>query len=100
MKAINHYLNFDGQTREAMTFYAQCLDADLYMQTFKEAGMETPGAEDRVVHAQIKKGGSSTLVMASDTPPGQTWVAGNNMWLSIDCDDNAEQDRIFAGLSD
>ena len=42
MKAINPYLNFDGQTRDAMTFYAKCLDADLYLQTFKEAGMDMP----------------------------------------------------------
>lgn len=29
MKAIDCYLNFDGNAREAMTFYAKCLDAKL-----------------------------------------------------------------------
>jgi len=32
MKAINPYLNFDGNTREAMTFYAKTLGGDLAIQ--------------------------------------------------------------------
>jgi len=99
MKAINPYLNFDGQTRDAMTFYAKCLDADLYLQTFKEAGMDMPGAEDRVVHARLSKGGAATVVMASDSQPGQPVHGGNYAWLSIDCDDDKEQDRMFGALS-
>ena len=100
MKAINPYLNFDGQTRDAMTFYAKCLDADLYLQTFKEAGMDMPGADDRIVHARLSKGGSSTVVMASDSQPGQPVQSGNYAWLSIDCDDEQEQDRMFSALGE
>jgi PhnB protein len=100
MKAINPYLNFDGQTREAMTFYARCLDADLYLQTFKEAGMDKPGADDRVLHARLSKGGAQTLLMASDSQPGMPVQAGNYAWLSVDCDDESEQDRIFKSLSE
>ena len=100
MKAINPYLNFDGQTRDAMTFYAKCLDADLYLQTFKEAGMDMPGADDRIVHARLSKGGSSTVVMASDSQPGQPVQSGNYAWLSIDCDDEKEQDRMFSALGE
>jgi PhnB protein len=100
MKAINPYLNFDGKTREAMTFYAKCLDADLYLQTFKEAGMEMPGAEDRVIHARLSKGGAATVMMASDSQPGQPVTMGNNVWLSVDCEDEAEQDRMFSALAE
>jgi PhnB protein len=100
MKAINPYLNFDGQTREAMTFYARCLDSDLYLQTFKEAGMDTPGADDRVLHARLSKGGASTVLMASDSQPGMPVQGGNYAWLSIDCDDENEQDRMFGALSE
>ena len=99
MKAINAYLNFDGQTREAMMFYAKCLDADLHMQTFKEAGMDAPGGEDRVVHARLSKGGASTVVMASDSPPGMQVQQGNYCWLSVDCENAEEQDRMFGALS-
>lgn len=100
MKAINPYLNFDGQTREAMMFYAKCLDADLHMQSFKEAGMDTPGAEDRVLHARLSRAGSSTVIMASDSQPGMPVQPGNYCWLSVDCDDEAEQDRMFSSLSE
>ena len=34
MKAFNPYLNFDGNTREAMTFYNACVDGELVIQTF------------------------------------------------------------------
>jgi len=107
MKAINPYLTFDGNCREAMTFYAKALDAELSIKTFKESGMETPGMADRVMHAHISRGGGGALMsggqavlMASDSQPNQPVTFGDNVWLSIDCDDTAEQDRIFEGLSD
>ena len=100
MKAINNYLNFDGQTREAMTFYAKCLDAELTMQTFKDVGMDMPGGEDRIVHARLSKGGSANVIMASDSQPGQPVTVGNNVWISIDCDDEKEQDNQFQALSE
>ena len=34
MKEVSTYLNFDGQAREAMTFYAKCLGAELHVMTF------------------------------------------------------------------
>lgn len=100
MKAINNYLNFDGQTREAMTFYAKCLDAELTIQSFKDVGMEMPGGEDRVVHARLSRGGAATVLMASDSQPGQPVTVGNNVWISVDCDDAEEQDRAFQALSE
>ena len=100
MKAINTYLNFDGQTREAMTFYAKCLDADLTIQSFNDVGMDMPGGGDRTVHARLSKGGSANVIMASDSQPGQPVTTGNNFWISIDCDDEAEQDRQFKALSE
>jgi PhnB protein len=100
VKAINCYLNFDGNTREAMTFYAKCLGAELEIQTFKEVGMDAPGAGDRVVHASIRKGGPANVIMASDTQPGQPFTMGNNVWLCVDCDDTAEQDRLFTSLGE
>ena len=53
MKSFNPYLNFDGNAREAMTFYAKAFGEELYAQTFAEANMNPPGAENRLVHARI-----------------------------------------------
>ncbi|HEX2723023.1 MAG TPA: VOC family protein [Gemmatimonadaceae bacterium] len=99
MKGTNTYLNFDGETREAMTFYAKCLDAQLDIQSFKDAGMSgPPGTEDRIIHARLAKG--SAVLMASDTMPGMSFTKGNNFWINIDCDDPAEQDRLFAAFGE
>ncbi|HEY0243694.1 MAG TPA: VOC family protein [Gemmatimonadaceae bacterium] len=96
MKGINPYLNFDGNTAEAMKFYAACLDAELHMQSFKDVGMDAPGAEDRTVHAMLQKDGA--VIMASDSQPGQPVSMGDNIWLNIDCSDAGEQDRYFKAL--
>ena len=99
MRAVNPYLNFDGETREAMTFYAKCLDSELDIQSFKDAGMPgPPGSEDRIIHARLHKG--SVVIMASDTMPGMDFTKGNNYWINIECDDNDEQDRVFKALGE
>lgn len=100
MKAINPYLNFDGNARDAMTFYAKCLGAELQLKTYKDVGMDAPGAENRVVHATIVKGGPSNVIMASDTQPGQPFTMGDNVWLSVDCENPAEQDQLFESLGE
>ena len=109
MKAINPYLTFDGNCNEAMTFYSKALGGNLTMQTFKDVGMDKPGAGDRIMHARIDKGtgsagsmseGASALLMASDSQPGDKVSFGDNIWLAVDCDGNDEQDRVFAALSE
>jgi len=99
MKAINPYLNFDGTAREAMTFYAKVLGADLAVQTYKDAGMV--GAIDdpnRVIHARLSKG--SMVIMASDSRPGTPVERGDNFWVCVHCDDVPEGAKFFAAFSD
>src|SRR5947207_4364116 len=100
MKAINPYLNFNGQTREAMTFYAKNLGAKLEIQSFKDAGVPAaPGDENRVMHAKLSKG--SLVIMASDPMSSMAPVnMGNNVWISVDCSNVPEIDKLFAAFSD
>ena len=42
---LNPYLNFNGTTREAMTFYQQVLGGDLAINTFGEFGQEGEGSD-------------------------------------------------------
>jgi PhnB protein len=98
MKAINPYLNFNGLTREAMTFYAKNLGAKLEIQSFKDAGIPGPD-ENRTMHAKLAKG--SLVIMASDTPMSMPAVnQGNNIWISVDCTTVAEIEKLFAAFSD
>ena len=96
MKAIQPYLNFDGNAREAMTFYHACLGGQLHIQSFGDVKM--PGDQDRTMHSTLTNG--SAIIMASDTMPGMTLNKGNNQYICVDCSDVAEEERIFAALSE
>jgi PhnB protein len=99
MKALSAYLNFDGDACDAMTFYQKCLDADLFLQTFRDAKVPAPkGAENRVVHARLQKG--SAVLMASDTLPGMEYKRGNNFSVSIECGSIMEIETLFKAFSD
>jgi PhnB protein len=94
MKAFQPYLNFDGNTREAMTFYHESLGGNLEMQSFKDSQAPAPpGSEDRILHARLSMG--SAVLMASDTMPDTQFTKGNNVWVNVDCDSIDEIERIF-----
>ena len=99
MKQIMPYLNFDGETRDAMTFYAKCLGSEAVIQTFKDSGMPTtPENENRVLHARINKG--NAVLMASDTMPEHPFSKGTNVHINIDCESDEEVDRLFNALKE
>jgi len=99
MKHFQPYLNFDGNTREAMTFYKDALDAELTIQTFKDAHVPgPPGSEDRVMHARLEKG--PAVLMASDTMPGHEFKPGNNLHVTLNCDTVPEIESAFSALSE
>ena len=97
MKQIMTYLNFDGETRDAMTFYAKCLGGELSIQSFRDSQMEAPpGQEDRTIHARLSKG--EAVIMASDTMPGMPFSKGNNFFICIDCDSADELQKLYEAL--
>ncbi|MEO5816331.1 MAG: VOC family protein [Gemmatimonadaceae bacterium] len=113
MKAFQPYLNFQGNTREAMTFYRQCIDGELFVQTagemqlppdqvdaMKKNGetMPPPPNPDFVIHARLTKG--PAVIMASDAMPDAPFTVGNNVWVNIDCDSIAEIEKVFAAFSE
>jgi PhnB protein len=98
MHGLITYLNFDGNTREAMTFYRDCLDAELRIHTTAELPHTGPyGASDRVVHARLTKG--QAVLMASDSPPGAPLTQGNATFINVDCESLTELERLFTSLS-
>lgn len=100
MKELTTYLNFDGNCRQAMTFYARCLGVDLEIMPFSQAPGDFPKeARDRVMHARLPKG-PRPLLMASDTMPGTRFHLGNNFNVCINCESREEIDRLFAALGE
>jgi PhnB protein len=101
MQAVTTYLTFNGNCREAMTFYAKCLGVELTMTTFSEVpGNPPPDAGDRIMHSRLLKG-DTPILMASDSrsdfPPVQ---AGFNFSIAVECESVDEIDAMFAALSD
>jgi PhnB protein len=102
MKAPVTYLNFDGNTRDAMKFYARCLGGELSVMPFSEAPGDFPkDAKDKVMHAKITKNGA-TVLMASDALAGHgaPFRAGNNFSISLDCESLDEIERLFAAFGE
>lgn len=95
MTQINPYLNFNGNCREAMTFYRECLGGELTFQTMGEsliADQVANEAKDRILHAGLTQKGH-LLLMGSDMM-GANLVVGNSVTLSINC--SREEDiRLF-----
>lgn len=95
--ALNPYLTFAGNAREAMTFYKECLGGELEIMPFEGAPMELPaGSENLVMHATLVRPG--IVLMASDTMPGQSYISGTNVSLSINCESRSQADAFFGKL--
>ncbi|MEW5850212.1 MAG: VOC family protein [Myxococcota bacterium] len=95
---MNPYLNFDGNTEEAMKFYADVLGGKLDLMRFSDGGMpHPPEAKNRVMHATLMT--DSITLMASDTQPGQPVVKGNQVHISLNFSDKNEQTRVWERLS-
>lgn len=99
MKEINAYLIFNGNCREAMTFYQKCLSSELQLITFGDMGGNAPpDSQDRIAHARITKG--RAVLMASDNMPGMPFNAGNNYFVSVQCESVQETDKLFTALNE
>ena len=99
MKQVNAYLNSDGNCRQAMKFYEECLGAELELATFGQMPGNTPKeAQDRIMHARLSNG--YTLLMASDSMPGMPHNPGSNISIAIQCDSLREIERMFTALSE
>ena len=101
MTQINAYLAFDGNCREAMTFYHQCLGGNLEIKTFEGSPMAEkmpPELQQRVMHANIKKDG--LVLMASDGGDMKdSLIKGNTITLSLNCSSDEEIEEYYAKLS-
>ncbi len=104
MQLVHVYLNFPGNTAEALRFYETVFGTRIaFMQTFGETTFlpNVPeSAKKKIMHAQLPIT-EAVHMMASDSvegfgPPLQV---GNNFHISVVAKDKAEADRAFTALS-
>jgi PhnB protein len=99
MKEMNGYLNFDGDTRDAMKFYQRCLGGELLLSPFSEVKMDVPPeAKDRIVHSKLTAG--SFTLMASDLLPGMPFQKGTNFHICLSCESGEETERLYNALGE
>jgi PhnB protein len=103
MAQITPYVNFDGNCRDAMTFYKECLGGELALNVVGDspgASQMPADSRDKIMHASLTGAGSKDVVlMASDWMGGGQRVNGNSITLSIPCTSADQINTLFANLS-
>ena len=99
MKAtLSPYLNFMGQTKEAMEFYHSILGGDLNMQTYEQSG-QAKNDEDKnlIMHAELKN--DWLTFMAADGNAEHPVKMGDNISMSLSGEDESLKE-IFDKLAE
>jgi len=100
MTRIFAYLTFNGNCREAMTFYQECLGGELTLQTIGESPLteKMPGhMKQHILHATLQKDG--LVLMATDMVGDQGLSSGNTISMMLDCTDEEEARSYYEKLS-
>lgn len=102
--AIDVYLNFNGNCREAAVFYSEVFKTEKpQIMTFGEAPKDPSyalpeEAKNLVMHTRLNILGSN--VMFSDVFPGSPFIAGNNISLAVVTKDEKVIKSVFEALKE
>lgn len=100
MTQINSYLTFNGNCREAMTFYKECLGGELVLQTIGESPMADKmpvKMKESILHSTLTK--DNLVLMGSDMCDENGLIKGNSVSLMLNCSSEEEIKACYANLS-
>ena len=100
MNQLVTYLTFNGNCREAMSFYKSCLGGELEFQTIGESPMAERMPDDLkgyILHSTLRSG--PMLLMGTDMVGEHGLVKGNAISILIECQDEGEIQGIYQQLS-
>ena len=100
MTNINSYLTFNGNCREAMTFYKECLGGDLILQTIGESPMADKmpvKMKECILHSSLTSG--NVVIMATDCVRAEGLIKGNAVSLCLNCSSEEEIKTCYKKLS-
>ncbi len=82
---LNPYLNFDGNARQAIQFYAHVFGGSPAITTFADLGAADSPDADRVMHAMLETDAGYTI-MAADYPSDMEYhpITGSSVSISGD----------------
>ncbi len=96
---LNPYLNFNGDARQALEFYAGVFGGNLNLSTFADlGGADSPDA-DKIMHGQLETEAGYTI-MAADTPTGMEFQGIHGFGVSLSGDDGDALHGYWDKLSD
>lgn len=98
MKTVS-YLHFNGNCRQAMPFYQQCLGAELQLNAVPDAtGKPSTEAGAKIMHSQLSRDGAVLIMGSDDAAGGGALSSGNNFSVSLECGSLEEAERVFTAL--
>lgn len=99
MSTINAYINFNGQCREAMTFYRECFGGELTLLEVAGSPMEPyhQGPKDQIYHSALVSG--PIVLMGTDMTGPAGYTKGNNVSMAIGCSSAEDAQKFFAHLT-
>lgn len=92
---VTTFLMFEGNAEEAMTFYVSLFD-DAEILNLTRHGATGPGKEGSVQHATFSLAGQQ--LMCIDSPVTHDFTFTPAISLFVQCEDQAEIDRLYAAL--
>ncbi|MGW8430150.1 VOC family protein [Curtobacterium citreum] len=95
------HINFDGQAREALDFWAAAFGGTVQATTYGQMGAsQDPAWADRIVFGQVATE-AGFRIMAFDVWPDQPYDQGTNgFYVFVHGDDADEVTRYWDGLSE
>ncbi|TBO40981.1 VOC family protein [Pedobacter kyonggii] len=100
MASINSYLTFNGNCREAMTFYQDCLGGELTFETIGESVIvdKMPNIMKRsIMRAILAK--DDLVIMATDMVEERGLIKGNSISMMLNCNSEEEAQTFYRKLS-
>ena len=102
MKSIHPYLTFNGNCREAMVFYKNCLGGELSFQTtswlIPYFVSQLPAKMKKyILHAELSN--ENLILMASDIVSEKRLLKGNAISLLLNCKSEKEIKDCYQKLS-
>lgn len=100
MAQLTPYLTFNGNCREAMTFYKECFGGKLDLMPVGDSPMGaqlTEKEKKQIMHSSLENG--AFTLMASDMIMKGEFIQGNTVTLALMSKERKEIETLFEKLS-
>ena len=101
MLKISPYLTFNGNCREAMTFYKECFGGELYFQTIGESPLSsnmTVQMKNVILNSTLHN--ESFMIVGTDMVGNEGIIKGNSFSILVNCTSQEEAKKVYEKLSD